>query len=290
MALSLSTATIPASGAYAELIFDSQSGAPLAIDEGITGITFKKNGVTLPYIISSYAGGHDTASTDLKFFFDTPPIYSTDVLTVTIDSSNLTNSTFGQTVDDVTDFPITNGSLLESSSGWYYADQTAVEDALSAAGLSIISNMENDSTDTNTSRTQRAGLIADARMNKRLGRIGFTIPFDLSDDDDALILQQISVAFVITLLCRWRVLQLIDAAGQPRSVIDKMADGQEKWAEAQLDDIAWGRIDLTATRSVTGPQDNAAALDIRGLPMYPQTPPGGLPGYYPPSGDVLAGF
>ena len=150
--------------------------------------------------------------------------------------------------------------------------------------MQIASNMENTDTLTNTARLLRAGENADAAMDGRLRAMGYTTPVSLADAADANILQQISVSLVVAQLCRWRLLQTQDAVGNAIAVITKLGDNNLNWAHNQLLDINQGVTQLAATRVKTGPQGNEGALDTRGLPVYPQLPPGwgGLfPGFIP---------
>ncbi len=160
-----------------------------------------------------------------------------------------------------------------ASATWYYAAQTAVDDAISAAGLRIMSNMENTDLLANTARILRAGLNCDAAMDARFRSWGFATPLSLSDATDASILEQISVALVIAQLCRWRVLQVTTEMGS-YSTISKMSSNFADWADNQITEIGLGRIKLRAARKGFAPADNAGAVTVTGLPLYPQTPPG----------------
>jgi hypothetical protein len=172
------------------------------------------------------------------------------------------------------DFDWRNGTVISAGGDaeWYYATQTDVEDAISAAGLAIASNMENADTSPVVARIQRAGDYADALMNGRLSAFGYAVSsggIDISASGDAEILKQISVGIVIAQLCRWRILQVPDFAGNPQATISKIADNHWKDADAMLDRIMTGNIALSAERISAGAEDNSMALDISGRPVYP---------------------
>lgn len=265
---------ISAGSVYADgmrvLLTVTETSFPLAPQTGITGLS-----ITGDLVGVNIGAASVTDGTYVTLWLDSPIYDGADVLLAST-SSNLKDAA-NNFLADFSNFSLTNNSIQSPSTAaeWYYAAQSDLTDAMSSAGVQMASNMENTSTATNVARINRSGVFADAYMDSRLAVMGFTVPIDLTANTrDAVILKQISVALVMIQLCRWRLLTVVGFDGNPATTLEKFSGNWFKYANDMLEDISNGRLAMTATRSIAGPLDNADALTINGLPMYPNTLPG----------------
>lgn len=268
MALTISEADVVNGGNFIEVNFIGAEGfAPISPGNDPTGFVFTIGGSPAnPY---SSALGEGNFPSSIRFFFDEAILFG-QVVTLTTSGTVITDA-LSEPLVNVTNFTVVNNSLVvdvdpDTGTTWYYANQQDVTDAISAAGLQIASNMENQDTSTNTARIARAGAFADGIMNGRFRSLNFTIPLPLTDASDVQILKQISVAIVLVQLSRWRIITISDPTGvtNGRSVLTQFADKNQKYANDMMQDIAQGIILLTAPRTT-----NASGSSDECVPIIP---------------------
>lgn len=143
-----------------------------------------------------------------------------------------------------------DGQQLNPTGGWYYADQTDVEDLIGPESLRIISNAPGAASDavTDTVRLQRIGELCDAMMDSELAR-RFTTPLTHMSDATVLILANINAGMVIKELNKPRVLLTPMPSLKQMSEIDRrifraIGDAEAAWMRVKL-----GSMTITADRA-----------------------------------------
>lgn len=244
MALTLSSAQIDSGGT---ILSTGYSGAAAAMDpNSYSGMTVKVNGspVTIQTVSAQLAGVLHPAV--LFFVFD-QPFYATDVVAISLASSNITDGISG-TVADVSGFAVVNGSGQVAPPDalvvWTYSNKTQFN-------LFNGSNSTDIESDLNSVGTGNDGVLAyagargDNYINTRLAAIGFPVPLTGMDAMTTQYLETMS-----NYACRWlladnRNYALLVSGGDAKSMA-ALGLSDKKMVDDMLDAIADEMVKLTA--------------------------------------------